>query len=55
MKKYERERKLKQHKVIPKKEMKMPIKNIPVRINSSLVVYTDNVDKIPSILERYSK
>jgi hypothetical protein len=30
-------------------------KDIPVRINSSMIVYTDDKKNIPSILKKYSK
>ena len=44
---------MKNSSVRPKSKMKMPKKDIPVRINDKTVVYTDSVDKIAGILERY--
>lgn len=45
---------LKQHTVIPRGQMKMPEKNIPVRISERLVVYTDCPSKVESVKLKYA-
>jgi hypothetical protein len=47
-------RNLKQHQVIPKKEMKMPEKKIKVVIRKGFSVYTDCESKVEGIRARYA-
>ncbi len=58
MRDYDKRRKLKrelsQHKIIPKREMKMPEKNIPVKISDRLTVYISDPSKIEATKLKYN-
>ncbi len=56
MRAYDQNRKnqLKQHSVIPKALMKMPVKNVAVKIRPGLTVYTDSKSKIEAVKLKYA-
>lgn len=45
---------LSQHTIMPKSEMKEPVKNIPVVISSKLTIWTDCPTKIELIKQKYA-
>lgn len=57
MRDYDKKRKLKrelsQHRVIPRKEMKMPEKKIPVKISDRLTVYISDPSKVEATKLKY--
>ena len=49
-----KQKKLKQHQILPKNKMKMPEKNIAVVIRKGLTVYTDDISKVEMIKQKFA-